>query len=75
VERYSVEMTKLPWVEIGKSPVIFHVRQGQENLGTLRVKKGHIVWVPEKAAQGFWLDWTKFGRVMAKNGRKRPAGL
>jgi hypothetical protein len=67
-------MTKLPWLEVGKSPVIFHVEQGVEKLGVVKIKKGHIVWVPEQATQGYWLDWHKFSKVMVKNGRKKPAG-
>jgi len=72
---FNVEMTKIPWLEVGKTPVIFHIRQGGLNLGTLKIKKGHIVWVPELAKDGYWLDWNKFARVAAKNGKKRPAAL
>ena len=72
--KYSVEMTKIPWLEVGKSPVIFHIRQGEEDLGILRVRKGHIVWIPAKGQQGFWMDWNKFARVAAKNGKRRPIG-
>ncbi len=71
---YNVEMTKIPWLEVGKSPVIFHVRLGEQQLGILRIRKGHIVWIPAGGQQGYWMDWTKFAKVAAKNGKRRPMG-
>lgn len=70
--KYNVEMTKIPWLEIGKSPVIFHIRQGEVELGVLRIRKGHIVWIPARSQLGYWMDWNKFGKVAVKNGKRRP---
>jgi hypothetical protein len=70
---FRVEMTKIPTLRIGYSDVIFHVEQNEENIGSLRISKGHIVWTPANKQYSYWLDWNKFGDIMVNNGDARKA--
>ncbi len=68
---YNVNMTKIPWLEVGKSDVIFHIKRDNEKLGNLRVSKGHIVWTPANKQFSYWLNWNDFDKIAISNGQPR----
>ena len=70
---YKVKMTKIPWLEVGKSDVIFHIDSDDERLGSLRVSKGHIVWTPANKVFSYWLNWHDFDKIAVKKGQQRKA--
>ncbi len=73
--QYSVHMTKIPWLEIGKSDVIFQIKQDDEKLGSLRVSKGAIVWTPVNRKNSYWLNWNDFGEIAIESGQERKASF
>ena len=70
---YKVKMTKITWLEVGKSDVIFHIESDEEKLGTLRVSKGHIVWTPADKQLSYWLNWHDFDKIAVRRGQQRKA--
>jgi hypothetical protein len=70
---FSVNMVKIPKLEIRSVDVIFHVQQDKENLGSLRVSKGALVWTPANKVFSYWLDWDKFSDMAGKQGQRRKA--
>ena len=70
---YKVKMTKIPWLEVGKSDVIFHIDSDEEKLGALRVSQGHIVWTPADKQLSYWLNWHDFNELAEKKGQKKKA--
>lgn len=70
---YSVNMTKIPWLEVGNSDVIFHIKRDEEKLGGLRISKGHIVWTPANKKFSYWLSWNDFDKIITQNGQQRIA--
>ena len=69
---YEVNMTKIPWLEIGRAPVIFHIsKKGGGKLGSLWVRKGHVVWKPADGRYGYWLDWDWLNKIAIENGERK----
>jgi len=60
----------VPERELGKSDMEFKVRRDGEVLGTLKISKGNIVWVPKDAQKGYKINWAKFAEYAVENGRK-----
>lgn len=59
---------------LGKSDIIFRIKENGEKYGTLRVSKGAVVWVGKNKKYGHRLRWQAFADVMNENGnleRKR----
>ena len=54
---------KTPARRLGKSDVVFVVKDEDGVLGTLKVSKGAVVWYPKKTNYGFKADWERFHRV------------
>lgn len=61
--KFRVRMTKIPKLSIGKSDVIFIIRQDNAKMGTLRVSKGHLVWTRAKKKKSYWLSWDVFDKI------------
>jgi hypothetical protein len=72
---YSVEMTKIPRLQVGKSDVIFQIKQDDENLGSLKISKGHIVWTPDKKQYSYWLNWNDFNEIVVEKGQPRKVSF
>jgi|WetSurMetagenome_2_1015567.scaffolds.fasta_scaffold427098_1 hypothetical protein len=69
---YEVNMAAIPWFYIGKAPVVFDVRTNEGGkLGTLRIRKGNVVWNPADGKYGYWLNWDAFSKVVTEKGKKR----
>jgi hypothetical protein len=54
---------KVPSRKLGKSDVIFVVKDEAGVLGTLKVSKGAVVWYPKKTSYGYKADWDRFHKV------------
>ena len=61
--------------ELSQNPLLtfFHIEQGDEKLGSLRVSKGNIVWTPVNKKYSYWLTWNDFGKIIVDNGEQRKA--
>lgn len=55
---------------LSASDVAFKVRHGGETLGTLRVSKGSVVWVPRNKEIGKQISWKQFAEVMEASAEK-----
>ncbi len=56
---------------LGKSDAIFNVNRGNGKLGTLRVSKGGVHWIPSYGQKGWVMSWRKFDELMVAKGRKK----
>lgn len=57
-------------VEVMKKDVVFAVRQDGKRFGELRISRGTLVWRGHKDQIGRKLGWTKFDKIMEKEGRR-----
>jgi len=64
----------IPQRALGKSDVTFSVRQGGSKVGTLKVSKGSVVWVPGDHSYGHRLSWRDFGALMQEHGLRIREG-
>jgi hypothetical protein len=64
---HTISMTMPPRVVLN-SDVDFDVHSGESKLGTLRISKGTVEWVPANFVRGYHLEWEKFDQVMRENG-------
>ncbi len=60
----------IPFRELGKADIVFKVSEGDSALGTFKVSKGAVVWVPRSSSYGYKMTWKKFQEVMKKEGKK-----
>ena len=63
---HKVEV-KVPYSEVGKTDVIFIIRDDNSKIGTLKISKGGVVWASKSKKYGNMIPWKKFDRVMIKN--------
>jgi len=61
----------VPVRELGKADVEFYVSNGGAKIGTLKVSKGLIEWVPKDFTLGYQVSWKDFDIFMRKNGIKK----
>lgn len=60
----------VPERELGKSDVEFHAYSDGDKIGTLKVRKGAVEWVPANNTYGHKLNWKDFAKVMQEKGKK-----
>lgn len=69
--KHDVTFT-IPWRDLGRSDVEFEVKKDGKALGKLEISKGAAVWFSRDDTYGYKLSWTKFDKLMMKNGRRGP---
>jgi hypothetical protein len=67
--QHNVTFT-IPERDLGKADVEFQVKKGGSKLGTLKVSKGTVVWVPKDHSYGYKVGWTDFDTLMKDHGTK-----
>jgi hypothetical protein len=60
----------IPERDLGKSDVEFSVSDGGTKIGTLKVSKGTVDWVPRDHTKAYYLGWKDFEKMMMENGNK-----
>ena len=60
----------IPERQLGKADIEFKVKANGKALGTLRISKGAIVWVPLSKHYGYKVGWQDFNDLAIKYGRK-----
>ena len=65
---------EIPARSLGKADVEFRVRRDGVVVGTLKVSKGNVVWVPKNYTYGYQMSWDQFDSMMQENGRKQRGG-
>lgn len=60
----------VPERDLGKGDLEFKVRKNGKVLGTLKVSKGKLEWVPKDLTYGYNIGWDKLDEL-AKNYGKR----
>ena len=60
----------LPWRKLGGADAEFKVKIDNAVIGTLKISKGDLEWVPRDAKYGYKVKWADFGKLMEKNGSK-----
>lgn len=66
---YDVSFS-IPKRTLGNSDVKFAVWRNGEKLGTLAISKGSVVWFPRNYKWGHKVSWSKFDRIIAKEGTR-----
>jgi hypothetical protein len=59
---------KIPERDLGRADVEFNVTNGGSKIGTLKVSKGAVEWVPKDHTFGYNLNWKTFDIVMQERG-------
>ena len=57
-------------VTVENKDVSFEVHGDGEKIGTLKVSKGSIEWVPKHQQTGFNLYWMQFDELMQEHAKK-----
>lgn len=70
MKRHTVEIERIPWVELGYSDVSFVVRRDGKLLGRLLVSIGAIEWRSRRKSKHRLLKWTEFDELMREQGGK-----
>lgn len=60
----------IPERDLGRADVEFKVSHGGAKVGTLKVSKGTVVWLPKDHTYGFKINWKDFDIVMKEQGIK-----
>ncbi len=60
----------IPERELGRADVEFRVSNGGAKIGTLKVSKGTVVWLPKDHSYGYKLGWRDFDTVMQERGAR-----
>jgi hypothetical protein len=67
--KHDVTFT-LPERGLGKADVEFRIKRDGSKLGTLKVSKGSVVWVPKDYSYGYKMGWADFADLMEQHGKK-----
>ena len=66
---HDVDVT-FPEQKLGKADVIFKVKVDDDVIGTLKVSRGNLIWIPKgNSTRGYKLTWAKFAEFLEKSGR------
>ena len=65
--QHDVSFT-IPERPVGNADIEFRVKRDGKAVGTLRVSKGTLVWLPKHARKGFKLNWLQFSQLMEQHG-------
>lgn len=69
--KHEVGLT-LPNLPIVNTDAEFEIQRDGEKLGTLKVSRGTVEWVPRNHHYGYHLDWAAFDDLMRSKGIKGP---
>ncbi|WP_078718162.1 hypothetical protein [Paucidesulfovibrio gracilis] len=58
---------KVPKLDVQRADVEFEVSDDEGKIGTLRVSKGSVVWVPKGKHSGGRIRWRNFDVLMQNN--------
>ena len=68
---HKVTLFKVPKLELSSAGVEFRVKTDDNALGTLKISKGSVVWIPANNKKFYYeLSWAKFASLMEKRGQK-----
>jgi hypothetical protein len=60
----------IPERDLGRADVEFKISHNGSKVGTLKVSKGALVWVPKDHTFGFKIGWKDFDELMNRSGTK-----
>ena len=60
----------MPERDLGRADVEFKISHNGSKVGTLKVSKGALVWVPKDHTFGFKIGWKDFDELMNRSGTK-----
>jgi hypothetical protein len=66
---YNVKFT-VPSRDLGRADIKFDVNSRDGKLGTAKISKGALVWVPKDHSYGYKLAWVDFAALMTENGAR-----
>jgi hypothetical protein len=64
---YNVKFT-VPSRDLGHADIKFDVNSRNGKLGTAKISKDSLVWVPKDHTYGYKLAWSDFAELMQHNG-------
>jgi len=63
----------VPERPLEKKDIEFDVKKDGAMLGTLKIRRGGLVWRPRDYTFGYFLTWTKLSQVVAQHHTSRRA--
>ena len=60
----------IPEKDLGRADVEFRISHGGAKVGTLKISKGALVWVPKDHTYGFKIGWKDFDALMRERNVK-----
>jgi hypothetical protein len=60
----------IPERELGRADVEFKISNGGSKIGTLKVSKGTVVWLPKDHSYGYKMGWKDFDDLMRERGAR-----
>lgn len=61
----------IPERDLGNADIQFNVKGSAGKVGTLKISKGSIVWIPKDKSYGFKIGWKKFDELMQQQKRQK----
>ena len=58
----------IPERELNRADIEVKVKKGAK-MGTLKISKGSLVWVPKKAQYGYKVKWSELASLMREHGK------
>jgi len=59
-----------PALELGNADIELKVRRNGAVIGTMKISRGNLVWVPRDEQIGYKIGWQKFDQFMQTEGKK-----
>ena len=59
-----------PALTLGNADIELHVRGNGALVGTLKISRGNVDWLPRDKQKWFRMGWREFDKVMREHGRK-----
>lgn len=66
---YNVKFI-IPERDLGHADIKIDVNNNRRKLGTAKISKGSLVWVPRDHSYGYKLAWSDFAMLMQSNGMR-----
>ena len=60
----------IPERDLGRADVEFKISNNGVKVGTVKISKGSLVWVPKDHTYGYKIGWKDFDALMGEHGTK-----
>ena len=60
-----------PRLELGNADIRLKVQRNGKVVGTMKISKGNLVWVPRDAQKGYRIGWPKLDELIQMYGKRQ----